>query len=108
MDRGIYKFFLVLHLLSVIIGFGAFMALSASAWLGDRRVGTLDNRTTRIAEYSMYAVPILGFGLVGLSDKVIKFSQVWIWLSLILWIAIVGVYHGMIRPARGVDEQRVL
>lgn len=101
---GAYKLSLVLHLLTVIVGFGALVAMGV---FGARAAGHAEREgafifdyvvTSRWAEWVIYAVPIFGILTLLLSDDVWKFSQTWISLSLLLYIAILGVYHGLHRP----------
>ena len=38
--------------------------------------------------------------LVALSDSAIEFGDLWISLSFLVWFAIVGVTHGLVRPTQ--------
>jgi uncharacterized membrane protein len=44
-------------------------------------------------------IGLFGFGLVGMSDEVWEFSQTWVWLSIVVWLAMNGVLHAMLLPA---------
>jgi uncharacterized membrane protein len=51
---------------------------------------------------------VLGFGLVSMSDDLVSMGDTWVWLSIVLWIALMGLLHGLIYPtqaaiARGDD-----
>ena len=54
---------------------------------------------SKIGEYFIYAVFLLGFAVLGLSDSVWKFSQTWVWLSVTLYIVAIGISHGLLMPA---------
>ncbi len=41
---------------------------------------------SKIGEYFIYAVFLLGFAVLGLCDSVWKFSQTWVWLSVTLYV----------------------
>ena len=47
---------------------------------------------------------IFGFGLMsakepyGKHETVASFSEPWIWISVILWLAAVGLCHGLVIP----------
>ncbi|MDQ6910139.1 MAG: DUF2269 domain-containing protein [Actinomycetota bacterium] len=101
---GAYKLSLVLHLLTVIVGFGALVAMGVfgarAASHGDREGPVIFDYvvSSRWAEWVIYAVPVFGITTLLLSDDAWKFSQTWISISFVLYIAIVGVYHGAHRP----------
>jgi uncharacterized membrane protein len=101
---GVYKLSLVLHLLTVTVGFGALVAMGV---FGARAAGQSEREgpvifdyvvTSRWAEWVIYAVPVFGVTTLLLSDDVWKFSQTWVSISFVLYIAIIGVYHGAHRP----------
>ena len=53
---------------------------------------------SKIGEYFIYAVFLLGFAVIGLSDSVWKFSQTWVWLAVVLYIVAIGISHGILMP----------
>ena len=101
-----YKIVLVLHILAAILGFGSVMLNGVYASEVRRRPGpegaAIADANYRVsfgvAMWFIYAIPVLGIALVGMSDKAWKFSQTWVWLSLVLWFALVGLLHGVHRP----------
>lgn len=102
LDSGIYKFLFVLHLLTVIVGFGPLMlagVFGVKAKARGGREGLAIAETTfevaQIATWAVYATPILGILLVLTSDDVWKFSQAWISLSFLLYFVALGVSHGI-------------
>jgi len=105
-----YKLVLVLHLLSVIIGLGAvFLNAIYGAQAKSRRgpeglaIAQANLKVTEIAQYFIYAIPVFGIALVFMSKtdgiEIFKFDQTWIWLSLVLYIAALGLSHGLLLPA---------
>jgi uncharacterized membrane protein len=103
-DDG-YKVVLILHILCAIVGFGAVMLNGVyAAQVRSRRgpeavaIAEANHRASKVAMYFVYAVIILGFALVGMSDKVFKFGQTWVWLAIVLWVLAVGLAHGAIVP----------
>ena len=42
---------------------------------------------------------LLGFGVAGMSDEVFKVSQGWLVAAVIIWIAMNGLLHAVIRPS---------
>ena len=108
-----YKIVLVLHILAAIIGFGSVLLNGVYASEARKRPGpeggAIADANYRvsfgIAMYVIYAIPVLGLALVGMSDKAWKFSQTWVWLALLLWFVLVGLVHGVHRPnVRQLDE----
>ena len=106
LNSGIYKFLLVLHLITVVVGFGAVMlngvyAARANKAGGREGVAISEANTfvsDRVAELFIYAVPILGILLILVSDDVWGFDQTWISLSFLLYIIGIGLSHGLLRP----------
>ena len=56
-------------------------------------------RVSKVGQYFIYAVFVLGFALIGMSDEAFKFSQTWVWLSVVLYIVGIGLSHGVLMPA---------
>lgn len=101
-----YKIVFILHMLSVIVGFGAVFfngryvritkgtppaesraVLKASGFISYSR-----------AIYFIYLVPVFGILLVALSNSKWSFQQLWISATFVLWFLIIGLFHGAIRP----------
>ena len=49
-----------------------------------RAVSEANFAVTSVAEKVIYLIPVFGILLVLASDDVFKFSQTWVWLSLVL------------------------
>ncbi len=103
---GLYKFVLVLHLLAAIVGFGNLFLAGVFGVKARARGGTeglaISEALADVSEHwtmwFIYAVPILGIILITLSHDAWKFSQMWISLSFLLYIAAVGLTHGLLFP----------
>jgi uncharacterized membrane protein len=94
-----------LHILCAIIGFGGVLLNGVYAAKASKRtpaealaVTEVNFQVSEIAQYFIYATILLGFGVVGMSDKVYEFSQTWVWLALVLAVVGVGISHGLLRP----------
>jgi uncharacterized membrane protein len=101
-----YKIVLVLHLLSVIVGFGTVVLNGIRGAEAKKRpgpgglaIGESGYRVNKVAEYFIYAVPVFGLGLVGMSDGGWKFSQTWVWLALLLYVIGIAVSHAVLIPS---------
>jgi hypothetical protein len=104
-NSGIYKFLLLLHILSVVVGIGAVMlnglyAAQSQKWPGTpgRAISEANETVSGIAEKVIYLIPIFGILLVLVSDDAWGFDQTWIWLSILLYVAALGVAHGVLMP----------
>lgn len=101
-----YEIVLLLHIAASIVGFGGIIAHSAynakafGGNAGDARVLLSTTQTvTSLAHYAIYGVFALGIALVALSDGDISFGAPWISASFVVWFALVGLAHGMVKPA---------
>jgi hypothetical protein len=105
---GAYKVFLALHLLAVVVGFGPWFlnglipARAAGAEAGEGRALNRANlQVSTVSQYAIYAVVIFGAATLGSAHKhTIDFGDTFVWLGIIIWVAIVGILHGMILPAQ--------
>ena len=96
-DTVLYNLVLVLHIAAAIIGFGGTFVSSFYGLEAKRRPGpegaiiaaTTATVTEKVPTMAVYSVPVLGILLILLSDDTWKFSQAWISLSFLLYIAIV-------------------
>jgi uncharacterized membrane protein len=102
---GLYKTLLVLHILTAIVGLGAVMLNGLYAAQAQRRPGPAGRAVSEanyavstIGEYFIYAIPVFGILLVIVGDPLWKFSQTWIWLSLLLYVFAIGISHSILIP----------
>lgn len=109
-----YKLLLLLHILSAIIAFGPWFlnglfpsfALKRSQTEG-QAINTVNLNVSTFTQFAMYGVVVFGFGLLGAKTKgaPVSMSKPWVGIALVVWIAIVGVLHGLILPAqRGLKD----
>ena len=96
-----YRIVLLLHILCAIVGFGTVFLNGIYGAQAKKRPGPgglaiqeANLFVSHVAEYVIYAVFILGIGLVSMSDDAWKFSQTWVWLAT------------MFRPRRGVTSAK--
>lgn len=101
-----YDIVLLLHILTVIIALAGAVAHPIMFQLETKRdepdmVGLLQRLApaSRIYAIVLAVTGIIGFGLISMSDEVIAWGDTWVWLSIVLWVAINGVTHGMLLPA---------
>ena len=108
-NSGLYKTFLVLHLLTVVIGFGGvtivgFVGAASQGYKGPSGQAIFDTsqRLGRIVEFVIYAVPVFGIILLFVSTTgghhVWWFDQSWVSISLLIYIATIGFVHALHLP----------
>ena len=101
-----YQLVLVLHILAAIIGFGGVILNGLYAARAKKRppaegLAVMEVNafvSVKVAEIFIYLTAIFGLGLVGLSDKVWKFSQTWVWLAIVIYVVALGISHGLLMP----------
>ena len=108
--ENLYNLVLVLHLLCVIVGFGSVVLngvyASKAKAAGGREgyaIGSANFAVGKIAEYLIYGVFVFGLILVFLSDtdgvQVIPWSDMWLNISMLLYIVGIGLSHGVMIPS---------
>ncbi|CAN5183115.1 hypothetical protein BH24ACT1_BH24ACT1_05780 [soil metagenome] len=110
---GLYRFVLLLHILTVVVAFGSFMANAAYARLARERGGSEGVAineasaavTKRVSQGSFWAVPVLGILLVVLSDGDFGFDEPWISLSFLLFIAAAVILVAVVIPTQRMVNQ---
>lgn len=55
--------------------------------------------TGRIYAIAVLVAGIIGFGLISMSSSAIGWGDTWVWLSILVWVALNGVLHGAMLPA---------
>ena len=103
---GVYQLLLILHILSVVVAFAPAIVhpLVGRRLLGEdegaaqRFSGAASTNNRAVHLPALVAVGVLGFALVGVSDKAFEFSDPWVAISALLWLVIAGVISGMVLP----------
>ena len=108
--ENLYDLVLVLHLLCAIAGFGSVVlngVYAAKAKAAGGREGyaisSANHAVGKIGEYLIYGVFVFGLILVFLSEtdgvQVIPWSDMWLSLSMLLYIVGIGLSHGVMIPS---------
>lgn len=101
-----FKVLVGLHLVCVIGGFGLLayggLYLSLARRRGPDAAGLMEvNRlVSALAELLVYGAVLFGLAAVGASGRAYRFTQLWVWLAFALYVADVGVLHGLIKPTQ--------
>ena len=103
-NGNFYKFLLLLHIVCAVLGFGATafngLYLERARRRGGREGAALlevNGDASRVAEFFVYAVFVLGVLLVASSKSAWKFSQGWLSAAMVLYLIDVAVLHGFVR-----------
>jgi hypothetical protein len=104
-NSGIFKFLLVLHILSAIVGIGGVILNGLYAAQAQRRQGPAGRAVSEanyavsvVAEKVIYLIPVFGILLVLVSNHGDSFSDTFVWLSLVLFVIAIGISHSMLIP----------
>ena len=98
-----YYIVLLLHVLTVIVGFAPLWLTPVMIRLtaaGDKAAA--DGLEVSILRFSLPGIGIagiLGFGLAGMSEKYYKMSQAWLSIAAVLWVVLLALLFFVARPA---------
>jgi hypothetical protein len=97
-----FKLFLLLHIASVVVAFAPVVVGAVALAPGGRRVAvpTLSDTGRLVYSGGLIAAGLFGILLILASDDTIEFSDTWVSLAFVVWIAMNGVFHAMIFPSR--------
>lgn len=106
LDSGIYKFLVLLHIFTAIVGFGAvylnaLYGVQARARRGPEglAIAEANFKVSKVAQYFIYSVFITGILLVLASDDAWSFGDKFISWAMLLYLVGVGVSHGVVMPS---------
>ncbi len=105
---GLYNVVLLLHIVAVLVAFApAVIHPMAVARVkqasGEEALPPLARwmaaNTKAVHVPALVAIGVFGALMVLLSDDLFGFDQLWVWLALVLWLAVCGIITGGILPA---------
>ncbi|HEX3335380.1 MAG TPA: hypothetical protein VHS54_02900 [Jatrophihabitans sp.] len=109
-----FKILLALHLLFAVFAIGPLVhaATTASRGVrtGDGTATAGSARMLRIYAYASVLVVLVGMGLMSAKEdgkKVGEISDLWIWLSLVLWVVAIGLILGVVVPTLNQATTRI-
>lgn len=103
-----FKVLLALHLVAAVFAVGPLVHAATTASRGLRQADAAAIRTSsrmcRLYTAASVLVVIFGFGLMSSTspytdEKVASFGEVWIWLSLLLWLVAAALAFFVVVPA---------
>lgn len=100
----LYNIFLIAHIITAVVAFGPVFVYPSLRRAGES--ATLAKLHMRIVFPALTLLWVLGMGLAGLSEQVIKVADLWISLSIVVWAILMAVSWFLIRPSiHGGDEK---
>ena len=111
MDFTLYTFLKIVHIVTIVVGIGTVSLngiygakAKAAGPNGGLAIGRANYDVSAVAEYFIYAIPVTGI-LMMLVEDYWEWSQTWVWLSIVLYVAAIGVSHSLQIPsARRMNE----
>jgi arginine exporter protein ArgO len=99
-----YRIFFLLHILSVIV---AFAPAVVSVLPGGRQgaLAVIDRAGRIVYSPALILAGLFGIALILDSDDVWKFSDTWISLAFVVWIAMNGVFHALVLAGRRQNDE---
>jgi hypothetical protein len=97
LDSFAFRLMALAHIASAIVAFGPVLVYPTL-----RRAGAHQALATlhiRLSFPALVVLWVLGMGLAGMSENVYEMSQLWLALSLVLWVGLMVVSWVLIRPA---------
>ena len=105
MDFDLYMLLKIVHIVTVVVGIGTVTLnglygakAKAAGPNGGAAIGQANFDVSMVAEYFIYAIPVTGILMMVVEDYW-EWSQTWVWLSIVLYIAALGISHAVQIPS---------
>jgi hypothetical protein len=92
-----YRTMASLHILSAVIAFGPMFLYPGLRKAGE--TSTIAATHMRMTFPALVVLWVLGMGLAGMSEDAYELSQLWLALSIVVWVVLVAVSWFLIRPS---------
>ena len=103
-----YNLLVLLHIICAVAGFGAVVYRGFLLELARRRgaggaaeagVLAVYGQVSQFAEILIYGVVVFGLAALGEEGHSSDFAKAWVVAALVVYFVMVGLLHGMVRPA---------
>ena len=105
MDFDLYTLLKIVHIVTVVVGIGTVTLngiygakAKAAGPNGGVAIAQANHDVSTVAEYFIYAIPVTGI-LMMLVEDYWEWSQTWVWLSIVLYVAALGISHAVQMPS---------
>jgi arginine exporter protein ArgO len=103
-----FKLSLYLHILAVVVAFAP-SVIAVLPGGRDGLLGVVDRAGRTIYSPALILAGLFGILAIVTSDEVFEFSDTWISLAFVVWIAMNGVFHALVLAGRRHnDESKVV
>jgi hypothetical protein len=92
-----YRTMALLHILSAIIAFGPMFLYPGLRKAGETKA--IASMHMRMTFPALVVLWVLGMGLAGMSEDAYELSQLWLSLSIVVWVVLVAVSWFLVRPS---------
>lgn len=96
LDTTPYRLMAMLHILSAIVAFGPLFLYPGLRKAGETQ--TMAATHMRLTFPALILMWVVGMGLAGMSEDAYELSQLWLTLSILVWVVLVAVSWFLIRP----------
>jgi hypothetical protein len=102
-----FKIFLFLHILTVIVAFAP-TVIAVLPGARDGALGMIDRAGRLVYSPALILAGFFGIMLIVTSDEAFEFSDTFVSLAFVVWIAMNGVFHALVLVGqRQNDEKKV-
>ena len=103
-DTG-FRIFFLLHILSVIVAFApAVIAVLPGG--RDGALGVLDRAGRQVYAPALILSGFFGIMLIVTSDEAFEFSDTFVSLAFVVWIAMNGVFHALVLAGQKQNDEK--
>ena len=104
-DDTWFRIFFLLHILTVIVAFApAVIAVLPGG--RDGALGMLDRAGRQVYAPALILAGLFGILCIVTSDDAFEFSDTFISLAFVVWIAMNGVFHAMVLAGQKQNDER--
>jgi hypothetical protein len=94
-----FKIFYFLHILTIVVAFApAVIAVLPGG--RDGLTGVLDRAGRQVYAPALILAGLFGILCIVTSDDAFEFSDTWVSLAFVVWIAMNGVFHALVLAGR--------
>ncbi len=96
----------LLHILTVLVALSPVFVhpllrkqMRAAGAGHQQLVVAMASNARRLYGPALIVAGLLGIALVEMSEDAISLTEAWVIAAIVIWVAMIGILHGLIRPA---------